>query len=44
MQSVTEENAFVTRAYLSKALLEYMLKLELFPEIHDAGHEKSSAL
>ena len=25
----SDENAFVTREYLSKALLEYMLKLEL---------------
>ena len=29
------ENAFVTREYLSKALLEYMLGLELLPEIYD---------
>lgn len=34
--SAPDEEAFVTREYLSKALLEYMLKLELLPEIHDA--------
>ncbi len=35
MQTDSNEEAFVTREYLSKALLEYMLKLELLPEIHD---------
>ena len=36
--SLTEsaENAFVTREYLSKALLEYLLGLDLLPEIYDA--------
>ena len=32
------EEAFVTKEYLSKALLEYMLKLELLPEIHDTAY------
>ena len=31
----TEGAPFVTKEYLSKALLEYMLKLELLPEIFD---------
>ena len=31
--SESAENAFVTKEYLSKALLEYMLNLELLPEI-----------
>ena len=30
-----DENAFVSKEYLSKRLLEYMLKLELFPTIKD---------
>ena len=29
------EKAFATREYLSKALLEYMLGLELLPEIYE---------
>ena len=37
MPSDPDEKAFVTREYLSKVLLEYMLKLELLPEIHDIG-------
>ena len=35
MQSDSAEQAFISREYLSKALLEYMLKLELLPEIYD---------
>ena len=31
----TVETAFVSREYLSKALLEYMLRLDLLPEIND---------
>lgn len=30
-----DEKAFATKEYLSKVLLEYVLKLELLPEIHD---------
>lgn len=30
-----DETAFVTKEYLSKKLLEYMLSLELLPEITD---------
>ena len=33
--SETAEKAFATKEYLSKALLEYMLKLELLPEIYE---------
>ena len=32
-----DEKPFVTKEYLSKALLTYMLQLELLPEIHDIG-------
>ena len=30
-----DENAFVSKEYLSHALLQYMLELELLPEIQD---------
>ena len=33
--SEAAEKVFATKEYLSKALLEYMLKLELLPEIHE---------
>jgi len=32
----SQEKAFATKEYLSKALLEYMLKLDLLPEIYEA--------
>ena len=32
-----QEEAFVTKEYLSKVLLSYMLALELLPEIGDKG-------
>ena len=35
LQSESLEKAFVTKEYLSKALLEYMLGLELLPVIDD---------
>ena len=35
MLAEAAENAFVTREYLSKALLEYMLGLKLLPEIYE---------
>ena len=38
-QTDPDEKAFVTKEYLSKVLLEYMLKLELLPEIHGAENE-----
>ena len=31
------EDTFVTKEYLSKSLLEYLLKLELLPDIHEIG-------
>ena len=34
--SEAAEEAFATKEYLSKALLEYMLELELLPEIYEA--------
>lgn len=34
-QGASVESAFVTKEYLSKALIEYVLKLDLLPEIHD---------
>lgn len=33
--SDSAEKAFATKEYLSKSLLEYMLKLELLPEIYE---------
>lgn len=33
--SESAEKSFATREYLSKTLLEYMLRLELLPEIYD---------
>ena len=33
--SESTEKGFATKEYLSKALLEYMLKLELLPEIFE---------
>lgn len=32
-----DESAFVSKEYLSKALLAYMLKLELLPEIYHSN-------
>ena len=37
IQSDPAEKAFVTKEYLSKELLEYMLKLDLLPDISDMG-------
>jgi len=31
-----DEDAFVTKQYLSKELLQYMMRLELLPKIKDA--------
>ena len=31
-----QEDAFVSKEYLGKALLQYMLQLDLLPEIHNA--------
>ena len=33
--SESTENTFATREYLSKALLDYILRMELLPEIND---------
>lgn len=38
--SVSAEKAFVTKEYLSKALLEYMQSLELLPQIYDIEEGK----
>ena len=40
LQSEAEGNAFVTKEYLSKALLEYVLGLELLPEIFDSEEDQ----
>lgn len=32
-----KEDLFVTKEYLSKELLQYMLRMELLPEIEDRG-------
>ncbi len=34
-----DENAFVTKEYLSKELLRYLLNLELLPKIEDISNE-----
>ena len=39
VQSNPNEKAFVTKEFLSKELLEYMLKLELLPDIYDIDHQ-----
>lgn len=36
--SEPDEKAFVSKEYLSKSLLAYMLKLDLLPEIQDWEH------
>lgn len=35
IQTAPDEAAFVTKEYLSKALLDYMMKLECLPEIRE---------
>jgi len=35
LRAEAAEERFATKEYLSKQLVEYMLKLELLPEIHD---------
>lgn len=37
-----DENAFASKEYLSKALLEYMFNLDILPEIYDAEGTKRS--
>jgi hypothetical protein len=34
-----DDQSFVSKEYLSKALLEYMLKLELLPQIYDIEND-----
>ena len=36
VQAESREQAFVSKEYLSKALLDYLLNLELLPEICDS--------
>ena len=40
LPSESAEKAFVTKEYLSKALLEYMVKLELLPGICEMEKEE----
>ena len=37
IKGTSRESEFASKEYLSKALLEHMLRLELFPEISDEG-------
>ena len=37
--SESAENSFVSKEYLSKAMLEYLFRLELLPEICDTDEE-----
>ena len=39
LRSESVEKAFVSKEYLSKALLEYMIKPELLPEIYEAEEQ-----
>jgi len=39
-QAAPTESPFVTKEFLSRALLEYMLKLDLLPEIFDTRGQK----
>ena len=36
------ESPFVTKEYLSKALLEYFLRLDLLPEIYDSSEDSTA--
>ena len=38
-QSTPDKNGFTTKEYLSKALLEYMTKLDILPEIRDIARK-----
>ncbi len=40
VQADPQESVFATKEYLSKALLEYMMQLELLPKIYDAKEER----
>ncbi len=40
LQADPQENGFASKEYLSKTLLEYMMQLELLPEINDATEKK----
>ena len=35
-----QEHAFVTKEYLSKELLKYVLNLNLLPEIEESSHQR----
>ena len=37
--ALPDEDAFATKEYLSKELLQYLLSLELLPQIEDASEE-----
>ena len=39
VQTESDEKAFVTKEYLSKALLDYMLKLDLLPQLYGTEQE-----
>ena len=39
-----QEDAFISKEYLSKELLQYMLQLELLPEITEADEDLASVL
>ena len=42
MPTDPNETAFVSKEYLTKALLEYIFHLELLPEIYDADNPASN--
>jgi hypothetical protein len=40
MPAEPDENAFVSKEYLNKRLLEYLLSLDFLPTIHDEREQK----
>jgi hypothetical protein len=40
MPAEPDENAFVSKEYLNKRLLEYLLSLDFLPAIHDEREQK----
>ena len=41
IQGEPDENAFVSKEYLSKTLLDYLCRLELLPNIYDSADDKT---
>ncbi len=41
IRTESDENAFVSKEYLSRKLLDYVLSLELLPQINDTSEDES---